>query len=157
MRGYSNWGFYTQTKFIKTKATKRETGNIYRNKIGVARRRECEHSRKETDTRWLGCWGSSARWRIHEKESQRLRVTRREWHRWLLKVRDGSVQLRCTGASGQSRAQLKKKSKGCSAIFWRNQNPSYCEISCLCRTQNSLQSQATWWSGPVELGTEWWV
>ena len=157
MRGYNNWGFCTQTKFIKIKSTKKETVNIYRNKIGVARRGECEHSRKETETRWLRCWGSSTRWRIHKKESQRLRVTRREWHRWFLKVRDSSFQLWCTGASGQCRAQLKKTSKECSAIFWRNQNPSYCEISWLCRTQNSLQNQASWWSGAVEPVTEWWA
>ena len=122
----------------------RTTGHIYCNKGGVAWRREREYSRNNTETRGLGCWRNSTRWSIYcnKRESQRLRVTGRQWHRRLLTVRDSWFQWRCTGTRGKSRAQTRDTSKEYSAIFWRSQDPSCCDWGRLCGTQNSLRSQA---------------
>ena len=66
----------------KTMATKR-TGHIYCNKGRVAWHREREHSRNDTETRCLGCWGSSTRWWSYRKkrEFQRVGVTGNQWQR----------------------------------------------------------------------------
>ena len=115
-----------------------------------------EYSRNNTETRGLGCWRNSTRWRIYcnKRESQKLRFTGRQWHRRLLTVRDSWIQWRCTGTRGQSRAQTRDTSKECSAIFWRSQDPSCCDWGRLCGTQNSLRSQARWRLGPVAPGNE---
>ena len=65
------------------------------------------------------CWGSITRRRIHcnKRESRRLGVPGRQWHRGLLTVRDSRLLWRDTGASGQNRAQSRDTSKECSATF----------------------------------------
>ena len=65
----------------------RGAGHIYCKKGKVAWRREREHSRNDTETRCLRCWGSSTGWRIYcnKRESQRLWVTGRQWNGGLLK------------------------------------------------------------------------
>ena len=105
----------------------RGAGHIYCNKGRVAWRREREHSRSNTETRCLRCWGSSTGWRIYcnKRESQRLWITGTQWNGGLLT--DSWLLWRSTGASGQGRAQTRDTSKESSAIFWRSQDPSCCD------------------------------
>ena len=105
----------------------RRAGHIYCNKGRVAWRREREHSRNNTETRCLGCWGSSTGRRIYckKRESHRLWVTGRHWNGGLLT--DSWLLWRGTGASGQGRAQTRDTSKECCAIFWGSQDPSCCD------------------------------
>ena len=131
----------------------REAGHIYCNTGGVAWRREREHSRNETETRCLGCWGSSTRWRMYcsRRDSQRLGVAGRQWQRGLYSQLVGFFE---EVLEQEDRAEPRRRTRARNVphFFWRSQDPSCYDWGWLCGTQNSQRSQARWWLGTVAPG-----
>ena len=86
----------------------RVAGHIYCNEGGRAWCREREHSRNDTETRCLRCWGSSTGWRIYGnmRDSKRLWSTARQWKGELRTVRDSWFLWR--GVEQADRAELRR-------------------------------------------------